>query len=428
MRYLIVSILMTISLIACISLRPEPENNFPHTENLIVVAIDDSHHLNQIITATTPTPYGLKSRYMTSPLARTTMQDYARQFNMDLISSWEIPELKYYCVVFDTHDPQKRDEILIQLSKLKTIRIAEPLQQFHGLTNAYNDPYYDLQKGFQRMDVAPVQRLTQGEGIKVAIIDTGVNSLHPDLLGRVTSMRNFVDSDSQRFQSDRHGTEVAGIIAANANNGQGIVGIAPSTTLLSIKACWENPLQHHEQAYCNTYTLAKAISEAISMNADIINLSLGGPPDRLLDQLVKSAIEKRIIVIASAPPLGDIEGFPVSTPGVIVVDLGNSPQNRDESRLHAPGKDIITLFPDGQYSFASGSSLSTAHVSGLAALLLSLQKLSHDEMQSLLKSSETTDQYGMTSINACLAVKYLRPSLTCTQDNTMPTSGIAVQH
>ena len=103
----------------------------------------------------------------------------------------------------------------------------------------YNDPYFSLQKGVGEIHVPEAQRWSKGRGVTIAVIDTGVDTQHPELSGRVKLTRNFVDNDAERFRMDRHGTAIAGVIAALTNNGQGIVGVAPAADLLALKACWQ---------------------------------------------------------------------------------------------------------------------------------------------------------------------------------------------
>ena len=87
--------------------------------------------------------------------------------------------------------------------------------------------------------MSPAPTWSRGEGVRVAIIDTGVDASHPDLAGRVVKQENFVDGS--KSGRDRHGTAVAGVIAAVENNSQGIVGIAPAARLYAMRACWPAP-------------------------------------------------------------------------------------------------------------------------------------------------------------------------------------------
>ena len=103
--------------------------------------------------------------------------------------------------------------------------------------------------------------------MRVAIIDTGIDFNHPDLAGQIVARRNFVDSDDAAFRLDRHGTAVAGVIAALADNHLGIVGIAPDSRLIALKACWQARATL-AAATCNSFTLAQALQSAIDLRAD----------------------------------------------------------------------------------------------------------------------------------------------------------------
>src|SRR3546814_15326019 len=94
----------------------------------------------------------------------------------------------------------------------------------------YNDPYVQLQRGFAEIDAALAQRVSQGEGVDVALVDTGVDTAHPDLKGRIRGIHDMVGDSVTTMYGDRHGTEVEGIIAAVRNHRLGILGVAPEAT------------------------------------------------------------------------------------------------------------------------------------------------------------------------------------------------------
>jgi subtilisin family serine protease len=172
--------------------------------------------------------------------------------------------------------------------------------------------------------------------------------------------------------------------------------------LLSYRACW--PIESGASASrCNSFTLAQALGSAISANARVINLSLGGPHDDLLEQLLEHAIHKGTIIVGAAPANTDADGFPTGTPGVIAVSNGADQQaSTRHPTLAAPGQDILTLEPGGSYDYASGSSLASAHVTGVVALLLQLSpKLGEAELFAALERSSRREG-GL--INACIAV------------------------
>ena len=177
------------------------------------------------------------------------------------------------------------------------------------------------------------------------------------------------------MRRDRHGTAVAGVIGARANNNEGILGVAPEAGLIGIKACWHGTPGGLE-ARCSSWTLAKAIDFAVINGASVVNLSLGGPPDPLLTRLIAKAIERGTTVMAAAMEGADAPGFPASLPaviGVVASDSKNDVRSGERNRttmLAAPGVEILTTAPPHAYAFLSGTSLAAAHVSGVVALLL----------------------------------------------------------
>lgn len=321
----------------------------------------------------------------------------ATEHGLTEIRAWTIPTLDWRCMLYRLPPGATPQELLARLAADPRVALAQPLNTFETLGDlrpalppalppapdtrsaAYNDPYLSLQDGFLAINAAAAQRVTRGEGTQVAVIDTGIDLTHPDLQGRVALVRDFV---GRQAAGERHGTEVAGVIAATANNATGIVGVAPGTQLLSLRSCWA--MGAAEPARCNSFTLAQGLVAAMAAGADIINLSLGGPRDPLLEQLTRQALDRGIVVVAALPASGRREGFPSSLPGVVTVAMSEDGAP-SSGQLAAPGRRILTLTPGGGYDYASGSSLATAHVSGAAALLRSVSgRLDGTDLQRLL--------------------------------------------
>jgi len=350
--------------------------------------------------------------YAPSGSASAEVAAIEQDYGLRQVAAWPIAPLQVHCVVLEVPAGSSRDETLARLARDPRVSLAQPLQTFGTLSAGYNDPYFGLQRGFAQIDAADAQQWSQGNGVRVAVIDTGMDSVHPDLQGRVEAQRNFVDDDSQQFAADRHGTEVAGVIAADANNREGIVGVAPGVHILALKACWQMQ-PRADGAQCNSFTLAQALTIAIESGARVINLSLGGPADPLLAQLVDYALKRGIVVVGAVPPDGRTDGFPVGVPGVIAVDAIERP-SASAAVLHAPGREVLTLTPGGHYDFVSGSSLAAAHVSGAVALLLALNShLDAAAVYSLLSHTSVSNGAGVTAINVCAALALLRPEGAC---------------
>jgi subtilisin family serine protease len=267
------------------------------------------------------------------------------------------------------------------------------------------------------MSIAAAHQWSQGEGVTVAVIDTGVDVSHPDLAGRTRIARNYVGDRAPAPVAERHGTAIAGIIAAVGNNGEGIVGVAPRVSLLSLRACWSaDPAA--TVGTCNTFTLARALSAAIEARADVINLSLVGPSDPLLAALVTHAIERGAIVAGAVPAGGRIRGFPSEVPGVLPVDMAE--QDRPApTTLRAPGREVLTLAPQGHYDFVTGSSFATASVSGAVALMRARRpRLTSGDVRELLQRSMQASLGSLEpieAIDACSALSALLTAGRCPQ-------------
>lgn len=393
----------------------------PH--RLIVVAVANPKGPGSVLAGSTQGSYASMPQYVAGAAARQAVERLKQAHGLRELTGWPIDALRLHCVVLEVAAHASRDDVIAALARDASVEIAQPLHSFGTLTDAtlgYNDPYAALQIGLAEVEAAKVHATSRGKGISIALIDTGVDVSHPDLQGRIAAARNFVDRDEPQFRLDRHGTEVAGVIAAVANNRQGIVGIAPEATLRVYKACWQR--LGVSEARCNSFTLAQALAASIDDGAALINLSLGGPPDELLGRLLAHAIKEGRIVVAAVPPGGSLNGFPLGVPGVIGVDATGQPERHGV--LKAPGRDILTLAPGGRYDFGSGSSLAAAHVTGVIALLLAEQApLTVPALRTLLEGSRA-QAVDRGSISACQAMAGLRKAATCAAhggDDRAPT-------
>jgi subtilisin family serine protease len=275
----------------------------------------------------------------------------------------------------------------------------------------YNDPYRNLQPGLESLQVIESHRWATGRGVRIAVIDTGLDTAHPEFKGRITGIRNFVDRDMDGFNADVHGTAVAAVIAAASNNGVGLIGVAPDASLIGLKACWQSD-RASSGALCNTFTLAKALNFAIDQGVDVINLSLGGPEDALLTRLVNTALQRNAVVVGAASPKWP-GGFPAGVKGVVAVRNGSEPQ-ADEIAAHylsAPGNQVLSAKPRNEYDFYSGSSFATAQVTGVTALIR--QRRPDASGATILDLLTTTTQPDGHTANACRALSRIVPDTDC---------------
>jgi subtilisin family serine protease len=289
----------------------------------------------------------------------------ARKYGLTFVENWPMPMIGMDCFVMRVPDGRSTTSAAEQVSHDANVSWAEPLAFYtaRGLAGSNdNDPLFAAEPAAAEWHLADLHRIASGRGTRVAVIDSGIDASHPDLAGQVAINRNFVSG--QNLVAETHGTAVAGIIAARADNRIGIAGIAPGARLWGLRACWQGPKS--AATVCDTLSLAKALYFAVQNRADILNLSLSGPDDRLLRTLVGVALDRGLAVVAAFDPRLPDGGFPASVHGVIRVS--DSPAARGDV-YSAPGRDVPTTEPGGRWFVVNGSSFAAAHVSGLLALL-----------------------------------------------------------
>jgi subtilisin family serine protease len=378
----------------------------------IVVAFANASHGAPAPAGTTGNRYSGSEGYRLAQSAQHEAQRVAETYALRPLSSWPIAVLAVHCVVYEIADNRDMGQVLAALSKDSHVVLAQPLQEFHTLTAAataaapYNDPLYDLQTNLATLGVARAHERAQGAGLKVALIDTAVDVAHPDLRGRIVRTHSFVPPRaSGAFASVRHGTAMAGLIAAVANNHIGIVGIAPLAQLEVFEACWQ--LQpDSDAAACNTFTLAQALAAALDSGAPLVNLSIAGPKDPLLSLLIEQGLKRGITFVGAVA--GTDAGFPTSVAGVIAA--GGTEHALPPGAFAAPSEHVLTLRPQGQYDFASGTSVAAAELTGVIALLMSAspRHLSSGAVAALLQASAPAVPAARTEsapvdVNAALA-------------------------
>ena len=386
--------LITLCFVGCSASAPlRPSATLPpearqSPQHFVVLTIRNPVNLPTARAASSPRGYDRIGSYLAGSEARAVSRALIREYHLRESASWPIEMLDVHCLVYELPADADPQALIAALARDARVESVQPLLSFETAASAYNDPYAKLQLNMLQLDVAAAHAVSRGAGVRVAVIDTGVEVNHPDLPGTLVS-RNFVDNDTDAFRSDAHGTAVAGIIAAVPDNGIGIIGIAPDASLFAYKACWR-AAEGGIRAVCNTFTLAQAIAAAIDARVDIINLSLDGPNDPLLTRLIRHALDAGVIVVGAVPADGLRGGFPTNIPNVIPVDAIENNAG-DVGVVFAPGRDVISLAPQDHYDYYSGSSLATAEISGVIALLRAKQShLTAHEAQALLSTGNSS--------------------------------------
>ena len=365
-------------------------------------------------------PYRNRKRYSIAAAARRNANEIRDEYALLEVDHWPIRSLSIYCFVYRVPSGEDREALIDRLKSDARIESVQALQVFETGTSAkasYDDTYANLQHGLSILDVSAAHRISRGHGVRVAIIDSDADSRHEDLQGRLRKIEVF--ANGMAGTNAEHGTAVASVIGANANNTKGIVGIAPEARLELFVSCWTEDTA--DNAICDSFTLAKALDTLLDEPPDILNMSLTGPFDPLLARLLAAVQDAGVVMVAARPSVvSDRNHFPASLETVISV--GNSEQHRQRSGgfsqqsqdIYAPGQQIMVAVPNDSYDFRSGSSLAAAHVSGAVALLLAVSPdLPFSSVLAFLRESQYADPTGAVSINACIVLQLADPARTC---------------
>jgi hypothetical protein len=298
----------------------------------------------------------------------------ARAHGLTLVTDWPMPLLGLDCYVMAAPQGRSAAEEAALLSRDPGVQWSEPMHVYRGegaiarhsgsSADPPNDPLFPAQPAAAQWRLADLHQMSIGRNVLVAVVDSQVERGHPDLIGQVQVAESFVPGPA--VDGEDHGTGVAGIIAARANNGVGIAGVAPGARLMALRACWQTA-RAPPATLCDTLSLAKALHFAIDHRAQVINLSLGGPPDTLLGRLIDVALARGVAVVGAYDHDLPGGGFPASHPGVVAVS-DTLVEGASPDLYMAPGRDIPTTQTGGRWSLVNGSSFAAAHVSGLIAL------------------------------------------------------------
>lgn len=246
--------------------------------------------------------------------------------------------------------------------------------------------------GVDRVEAPTAWDYSTGEGVKVAILDSGVDIDHPDLDDNLAGCENFIYRWQNCDDDNGHGTHVAGIIAAEDNN-FGVAGVAPKARIDALKV-----LNSRGRGYLSD--VLEALDWAIANNAQVINMSLGTSSDitsfREAIEKVHAAGITQVSSAGNSGPAADSVTYPARYPEVIAVaatDVNNnvpSWSSRGEIDLAAPGVEIYSTYRGGGYRNMSGTSMSAPHVTGVVALRLFLHPSETPaEVEVVLKDNAT---------------------------------------
>lgn len=259
-----------------------------------------------------------------------------------------------------------------------------------GTAHAAGEDIQKRQWGLKSINAPDAWKTTKGKGVTVAVLDTGVDTTHPDLSGSVAGGKDVVGFGAGRGDTSwaRHGTAMAGLIAGHGHGDgrkKGVVGVAPEAKILPVRVLLEDGDPKRQKAReSRGGALAEGIRWAADHGADVINLSLGDDsgsahPEAREDAAVRYALGKGAVVVSSAGnggEDGDHISYPAAYPGVIAVTAVDRHDARASfstrrwyATVGAPGKDVIISEPNRRYYEGWGTSAAAAFVSGAVALI-----------------------------------------------------------
>jgi subtilisin family serine protease len=292
----------------------------------------------------------------------------AKDHNLALQDQWLIESLGVYCLIVTFNDDKLKT--IEALKKVKRVKWLQTSNDFE-LLSASLSTVSKLEDTIPKADRATLfpASLT-GEGVTIAMVDSRVDITHPDLTDAITATSDFVIlsdellSATQAQLGEAHGTAIAGVIVARTNSKLGISGVAPKARLLAYRGCWE---KGDGKTYCNTLSLARSLDAVARSKADILNLSLSGPKDILLDELINRIIANGTVVVAAFDPERVKKSrFPSERNGVLIV-RAEMMDSQFSDVFTAPGARVVAS-PGSGYDFKKGHSIATAFTSGVLAL------------------------------------------------------------
>jgi subtilisin family serine protease len=348
----------------------------------------------------------------------TAEEDMARRYNVEIVERTTLPLVGLRAMRCRWSAQRPVQSVIGRMqSDPRTIDVQANYIYRPSQTASTAAAPNDLQYALAKLGLGDAQVLSAGHGTRIAIIDSGIDSKHPELLGALVETFDALGGEAE---PGTHGTAIAGIIAARGT----LRGIAPGATLMAVRAF---PSDRSKQPQMTTsFVLLKALEWSITNGARVLNLSLSGPRDPLMEKAVSMAAAKGVIIVAAAGNNGDKAppAYPAAYKDVIAVtaidarDQIYTRANRGRYiAVAAPGVDVLSLVRGKGHDLQTGTSFAAAHVSGIVALMiernpaLTVGAARKALMESAIDLGEpgTDEAFGAGRTSAAAALKLVTP-------------------
>jgi subtilisin family serine protease len=317
------------------------------------------------------------------------VQRIAQGLGLNVISQQSLGALGRNAFRFSIGSGRSVRDVIRALEANSIVAVAQPNYTYKlGQSSSAEHKGDPAQYMVEKLQLEQVHRLAQGKNVTIAVIDSEADKQHTELQGQIAEQFNAV-GEAEKAHS--HGTAMVGAISSRDR----LLGVAPGAKILAVRAFSES----QQSAEGTTFHILKSIDWAVSQGARVINMSFAGPRDPALERTLKRAYDQGVVLIAAAgnagpksPPL-----YPGADPSVIAVtatdavDRGFKMANQGPHvSVASPGVDVLAPAPQESYQMSTGTSIATAHVSGVVALMLERDPtLTPADVRKILESTAT---------------------------------------
>ena len=304
--------------------------------------------------------YSANIDYAKDPVLRRATKQLVEEYQLQSADEWPLRSLGVHCILIESPS----SEVLARLEKDKRVKWVQPFNEFDTQFSSQSEK-------FNLTIISPTIKLpNMGDGVDIVVVDTGADTSHPAFNESSVKYENFVFGNGNG-KNETHGTAIMGLLAANDSSGKTPVrGLTSQANLHHFRGCWQ---KDNGAGKCTTLTLALALDAAVETNPNILNLSLSGPKDKVLEALVNKLIAQgTIIVSAHDVKRAPKARFPRPQPGVIYAygTSSEKPSNIPTDTFLASST-AMSLSPEGAYDIFSGHSIATPQLTAITASLLS---------------------------------------------------------